>query len=114
MNEVGAIGLEVDALAGGIGADQDTQRLGVRGRRMKTPFALFPSIRSRRPREKVDAVVDAIRLRKSLAQPPFQPAPCILVFREADEAPTIPVRPGKLVRFDPVHQPMDSRIRSGG
>ena len=92
MNEVGAIGLKVDALAGGIGADQDTQRLDVRVR-VEGPFDLFPSIRSRRSREHPDAVVGAIRLGKSLAQPPFQPAPGILVFREDDEAPAVPVRP---------------------
>ena len=43
MNKVGAIGLEVDAFSGGIGADQDTQRLRVRIG-VKGAFYLFAAI----------------------------------------------------------------------
>ena len=109
MNEVGAIGLKVDALPGGIGADEDAQRLDVRIG-VEGPFDLFSSIRSRRASEHANAIVGAIRVRHRLAQPPFQPTPRVLVFREDDETPAIPVLAGEKVRFDPVGQPTHPRV----
>ena len=64
MNEVGAIGLKIDALPRGIGADEDTQRLNVRVR-VEGSFDLLSSIRSRRAREHADAIVGAVRVRRA-------------------------------------------------
>jgi hypothetical protein len=86
MNEVRAIGLEVDVLPSGIGAYEDTQRLGVRVC-VESPFDLFPSSRSRRSREHPNALLGAMRTGQNLAQSPFEPAPGVLVFREDDKVP---------------------------
>src|SRR5450759_4465432 len=109
MNEVGAIGLKVDALPGWISADEDTQRLDIRVR-VEGPFDLLSSIRSRRASEHANAVISTVRVRHRLSQAPFQPTARVLVLREYDETPAIPVLAGKKVGFDPVGQPMHSGV----
>ena len=59
MDEVGAVGLEVDAFARGVGADEDAQRLHVRIG-VEGALDLLAAIRSGRAREDADAIVGAI------------------------------------------------------
>ncbi len=109
MNEVGAIGLKVDALPGRISADEDAQRLNIRVR-VEGPFDLLSSIRSRSAGEYANAVISTIRVHHRLSEASFQPTARVFVLREYDETPAIPILTGKKVGFDPVDQPTHSCV----
>ena len=91
MDEVSAIGLQIDAFARRVGADENAQRLlgriGIEGR-----LHLLAAVLTGRAGEYVDAVVGPIGFGQRLAQPPFQPAPRVLVFGEDDQPAIVPGR----------------------
>src|ERR1700730_16774238 len=109
MNEVGAIGLKIDALPGRISADEDAQRLDIRVR-VEGPFDLLSSIRSRRASEHTNAVISTVRVRHRLSKASFQPTARVLVLCEYDKTPAIPILTGKKVGFDPGGQPTHSCV----
>ena len=68
-------------------------------------FDLFSSIRSCCAGEHANAVVGTIRVRHRFSKAPFEPTARVLVFREDDQTPAIPVLAGEKVGFDPFGQP---------
>src|SRR5579871_1400134 len=101
MDEVVAAGLQIDALARRVGADQDADRLLVRVG-VERALDLLPTIRRRGSSEDPDAIVGAVGLVEGFAQAAFQPAAGVLVFGEDYEAARVPGRSVEHVSADPV------------
>ena len=105
MDEVRAIGLQIDAFARRIGADQDAQRL-VAGSALNA--ALTSSRRSWPVMPVKIAMRSSARSVSAMrfAQPFFQPAPRVFPFGEDDQAAIVPLVAGQQICLDPAHQPM--------
>ena len=90
MNEIRAVSLQVDAFAGGIGADQDAQwlilRICVEG-----SLHLLTAILPGGSGKDANAFLRAIGVSKRFLQASFQPTACIFPFREDDEPAIIPI-----------------------
>ena len=91
MDEIGAIGLEVDALARRVGADQDAQRLlgriGIEG-----GLHLLAAILAGGAGEDGDPLVRLVGVGERFAEPLLQPAPRVLPFGEDDQPAIVPGR----------------------
>ncbi len=92
MDQVRAAGLEVDAFARRVGADQNSQRflarVGVEGM-----FDLLPAVQARGAGEDADAVLGEIGVFESLPKATLQPAARVLIFGENYEPAVVPDRP---------------------
>jgi hypothetical protein len=109
MDQVVAAGLQIDALASGVGADQDTQRFG---RRFGVEGELdrLAAVCSGDAGEDADPLVGAIGVIERLLQPALQPAPGILPFSEKDQPPVVPSSRRHHVGADPLDEPGHPRV----
>ena len=89
VDQVGAPSLQVDALARGVGADQDTKGF-LGGVSIEGSLHLLAAILAGGAGEDADALVDAVGIGERLVETLFQPAPRVLPFGEDDEAAIIP------------------------
>ena len=111
VEEVVAVGLEVDALARGVGADQDAQR-ALGGSALKARLTSSRRSCAGDAGEDGDALVGAVGVGERLLEAPLQLAPRVLVLGEDDQAAVVPAcRRSSMLRADPVDQPAHAGIR---
>ena len=96
VDEVGAPSLQVDALARGVGADQDTQGL-LRGVGVEGGLHLLAAILAGGAGEDADALVDAVGIGERFLEALFQPAPRVLPFGEDDQPAIVPSCAGQQI-----------------
>ena len=113
VHEVEAAGLQVDALARGIGADQDAERL-VRGIGVERLLDRLAPVNAGDTAEDRDALVGTVGVGDRFFQPPLKPPPRVLVLGEDDQAAVVPMAVAiEQVVEDPGLQPASPCIRSG-
>src|SRR5262245_20780912 len=93
MDEIRAISLQGDAFPGGIGADQDAQRLLLRIC-VEGGLHLLAAILPGGSGKDANALVCSVSVGKRFSQAPFQPTTGVLPFREDNEPAIIPVGAG--------------------
>ena len=113
MDEIEAPGLQVDAFAGRIGADQDAQgllgRVGVEGL-----LDRLAPVAAGRTREDADALDHPVGAGEPLAQTLLEPAAGVLVLREDDQPAVVPGVAVEAVGLDPAQEPGGAGVAATG
>ena len=122
VEEVGAVGLEVQALAGGVGGEQDAQRVDG-GVGVEPALGLLAAGTLGQPVDDLDALVGAVGARDGLLEDgPEVALRALAVLRKDEDAAAVPARRPAARRFaerrqlgahplaDPVDEPAGLRV----